>query len=379
MRIVCTAKLAGTTAGHVDHAMAYAVGLVMLGHEVVLMDHVSRSRCVDAQGQPVPFEAWAGLQHFEAVARRYGLWPRACLFGWAGQTHGLPYAQARAFAKDAELLLVRSGKFHKLEEIFNAPARRVFLDGNPGQTQADFEAGHPEREALDAFELRCTLGLNIGTPASPVPCSGLAWHTLPRPVVMPMWPVDTRDNGRFSTVSSWKGRASFALGGTASGDKSDNWQAYLGLPHRTGQAMEIALRMTDADTADHDAFVSRGWRLSDPTRLDRFDDYRDFIGGSHAEFSVAHNRYVAFNTGWFSDRSATYLASGKPVVVQSTGIEAHLPTGEGLLTFRTPEEAVDCIAAVRADPARHRRAAREIAEEHFASHRVLQRLLALVT
>ncbi len=380
MRILVTAKIANTTVGHVDHALAYAVGLHELGHEVYLIDYVGRGRCVDAHGGPVPFERWSGCAHFEAVAREYGLWPRAALVGWSRTTHGLPFARLEALAAGADLLITRSGKIHKLAEIFEAPARRAFFDGNPGSTQTLFEHRDPEADPLDRYEHRFTLGYNIGTAASAIPCSGLAWHALPRPVVLSMYPPQICDDGgRFTTVSTWRGRGTFELDGKHSGQKSDNWLDYLDLPRRSGRPMEIALRLQGPEQQrDRRLFTDAGWRLSDPARLRNFADYRRFLAGSRAEFSVAHNRYVAFNTGWFSDRSAAYLACGKPVVVQSTGIERHLPTDRGILTFSTPDEAVDRIAAVDADYLRHARAARDIAEEYFVAQRVLGRMLEIV-
>jgi hypothetical protein len=145
---------------------------------------------------------------------------------------------------------------------------------------------------------------------------------------------------------------------------------------RVRQELEIALRVNSANPqTDRDIFEAKGWNLFDPEKLRTLDDYRDYIGQSRAEFSVAHNRYVAFATGWFSDRSALYLASGKPVLVQSTGIERHLPTGKGLLTYTTLDEAAAGVKAINRDYPGHCRAAREIAEEYFDSDKVLTRIL----
>ena len=137
------------------------------------------------------------------------------------------------------------------------------------------------------------------------------------------------------------------------------------------------MRIGSEHRADKERFVAHGWRITDPTALDSFDAYRGYIGGSRAEFSVAHDRYVALHTGWFSDRTAAYLASGRPVVVQATGFDAALPVGMGLLTFRSPAEAQDCIARIEADYPAHCDAARAIAAEHLDAARVLPRMLAL--
>lgn len=381
MRILVSAKIANTTVGHIDHALAYAVGLQTMGHEVYLVDYAGRGRCVDTAGRSVDFAQWSGRAHFESVAREYGLWPRASLVGWTRETCGLPFDWLAAIAAEADLLITRSGKIHKLPEIFEAPARRAFFDGNPGSTQTLFAQNDVEAEPVDRYEYRFTLGFNIGTAASSIPCSDLDWHALPRPIVLSMYPPRIRDDdAAMTTISTWRGRGIFRLDGAHSGQKSDNWLDYLEVPRRSGQSLAIALRL-HGEGADQDRrrFSDAGWQLSDPARLRRFEDYRRFLARSRAEFSVAHNRYVAFNTGWFSDRSAAYLACGKPVVVQSTGIEGHLPTERGILTFTTPDEAVERIAALNADYLMHARAAREIAEEHFAAERVLGRMIELIS
>jgi len=378
MRIICSGKIANTTVGHIDHALAYAAGWQRLGHEVYLIEQVGRGRCIGADGEPVAFSAWDGRAHFEAVARCYGLWPRCCLIYKQGEaTHGMSFAEAVDVAQRSDLLVTRSGQIHKVPEIFEPPRRRAFFDGNPGSTQIQFHQRAEGHDPLDRYEFLFTLGLNVGTPQCSIPTDGLRWRPMPRPVVLSMWPAATDLRcRRFTTISTWKGRATFQWQGVDSGEKSDNWLQYLELPEASGQALEIALRIESADhSSDRRMFEDRGWIITDPDRLRDFDDYRDYIGRSRAEFSVAHNRYVEFATGWISDRSALYLARGKPVLVQSTGIEGHLPTGRGLLTFSSMDEALAGIEAINADYQSHCRAAREIAEQHFDSDRVLANIL----
>jgi hypothetical protein len=378
MRIICTAKIANTTVGHIDHALAYAAGWQRLGHEVYLMEYVGRNRCTDKDGKPVPFSEWEGRTHFEQVARSYGLWPRCCLIYKQGETtHGMAFADAVAVAKKSDLLITRSGQFHKMSAIFEAPRCRAFFDGNPGSTQIQFHQRTEGFEPLDSYDFLFTLGLNIGTPSCPIPTDTLHWRPLPRPLILPMWPIEIDPLcQRFTTISTWKGRGKFEWQGIASGEKSDNWLQVLDLPKISDQAFEIALRIESTNELnDRRMFEDRGWIITDPNRLRDFNDYRDYIRGSRAEFSVAHNRYVEFNTGWFSDRSALYLASGKPVLVQSTGIEEHLPVGEGLLTFKTMDEALSGVETINADYKSHSLAARAIAEQYFDADRILTGIL----
>lgn len=379
MLIIGTAKIANTTVGHIDHAMAYLSGFQRLGHEVYLMEHVGANRCVDSTGQRVPFEAWDGRCHFEKVAKVYGVWPRCCLIYKGGEaTYGMPFTEAVKVAERCDLLITRSGQIDKVPEIFQSARRRAYFDGNPGNTQVLDRQRGGDFESLDHYDHLFTLGLNIGAPSCPMPTEGRQWHPVVRPVFLPLWPRRCDlDPQRFTTISTWKGRGTFEWQGNRSGEKADNWLRFLGLPNRTAQELEIALRIDSADQqSDRARFEENGWRLSDPTRLRCFDDYRTYIGQSRGEFSVAHNRYVEFSTGWFSDRSACYLASGRPVLVQSTGIEEYLPTGKGLLTFNTMEEAIAGIERINKDYPAHCHAARQIAEEFFDSDKVLRQILA---
>ncbi len=381
MTIICTGKIANTTVGHIDHAMSYVSGFQHLGHEVYLMEHVGANRCTDARGQKVPFELWEGQRHFEAVAKAYGVWPRACLIYKGGKaTFGMPFSEAVKVAKRCDLLMTRSGQIHKAPEIFNHARRRAYFDGNPGNTQVMLEKEGGAYEALDQYHDLFTLGLNIGAASCGIPTGNRRWRPLVRPVFLPMWPVRSDPASRgFTTISTWKGRALLEWKGHFSGEKSDNWLKFIALPKKTGAQFEVAMKLeAHGDQADAALFTKNGWRLTDPEKLENLDDYRNFIGQSGAEFSVAHNRYVAFSTGWFSDRSALYLASGKPVLVQSTSIENHLPTGKGLLTFNTMDEAAAGVEEIKRNYPAHCKAAREIAETYFDSDKVLTKLLEQV-
>lgn len=378
MRIICTGKIANTTVGHIDHALAYAAGWQRLGHEVYLMEQVGRGRCKDKGDETVAFSEWDGREHFESVARYYGLWPRCCLIYKQGEeTHGMPFAEAVAVARKSDLLITRSGQIHKVPEIFEAPRCRAYFDGNPGSTQIQFHKHGEDCAPLEHYDFLFTLGFNIGTPQCAIPTNGLHWRPMPRPVLLSMWPgAICAQSQPFTTISTWKGRAIFDWQGKASGEKSDNWLQFLDFPSASGQAVEIALRIESSDEAnDRRMFENRGWIITDPAQLHVIDDYREYIGQSRGEFSVAHNRYVEFNTGWFSDRSALYLASAKPVLVQSTGIEGHLPIGKGLLTFSSMDEALSGMETINADYLGHCRAARDIAEQYFDADRILAEIL----
>jgi hypothetical protein len=197
-------------------------------------------------------------------------------------------------------------------------------------------------------------------------------------VTLEDWPLTPPPAaGRFTTVATWRSPlGTLAHGGQEFGGKHHQWRRLVDLPRRSSQEFEIALQIDPADAADREALRAGGWRLVDPREVAGDPAaFRSYVQGSAAELSVAHPVYVQTSSGWVSDRTVRYLASGRPAVVQDTGIGSRYPVGEGLLTFRTLDEAVAETAAVAGDYQAHSRAARALAAEYFDSERVLGRFL----
>lgn len=358
--------------------MAYLLGLQRLGHEVYLFEEVEPGQCWDAGYRQVPFRNWVGREHFEQVTQYYGLWPRCCLiFDKGRETHGLSFCEAAEVAHGADLLL-DLGATLRTPEIVDAVRCRAYVDEAPGKTQV-YHAEYGIDQGFDGHQFFFSVGLNVGTAACEVPTAGVPWHGIVHPVVLGLWPARI-DGGcrRFTTISNWSEKETFDLKGRYSGEKSDNWTKFFELPQKTGQELEVALNVPPGYEADRELFSRHGWFVEDPKRLRTFEDYREYIAASRAEFSIANNRYVEFNTGWTSDRTARYLASGKPALVQATGIESHLPVGKGLLTFSTLSEALAGIKAINAEYEVHCLAARRIAEEFFNSEKVLGHMLKVM-
>jgi hypothetical protein len=274
----------------------------------------------------------------------------------------------------SDVLLNVMGYLDPGELTARAPLR-VFLDIDPGFGQMWRALGLDDPFAdHDRF---VSVGSRVGSRGSDVPDCGLPWIATLPPVVLDQWPF--RPGGAtFSTVASWRGPFGPILyGGRTYGLRVHEFRRFLALPRLTGASLEIALDIDPADSADAARLVQHGWTLVDP-RSAAGDPvaYRAFIQRSGAELNVAKNMYVDTRGGWFSDRSACYLASGKPVLAQDTGFRDTLPVGEGLLAFSTLDEAAAGVREIAADRVRHARAARALAEEHLASDRVIGRLLA---
>jgi hypothetical protein len=334
--------------------------------------------CFDASGQPCALERSANLAYFENVMERFGLGPSYALLCEGGvRSLGLEREALLRRVRDADLLLNVNG-FIDDEEVMSAARLRAFLDIDPGFGQmwrelglSDVFAGH------DAF---VTIGENIGLPGCAIPTCGLDWITTPQPVVLEQWPIATANDDRFTTVASWRGPfAPIEYGGETYGLRVHEWRRFAELPKRSPQAFEVALDIDEADAGDRALLRDNGWLLADPgdVAADPWA-YRDYVQRSKAELMVAKNMYVRAWSGWFSDRSVCYLASGRPVLAQDTGFTQHYPTGEGLLAFTTLDEAVAGAEELGRDYGRHARGAREIAEACFDSRRVLSRLLDLL-
>ena len=346
--------------GHAWVFLQYLLGFKRLGCRVIFLDEL-------------PSEADTTLLcSFTALMQRHGLGAEFSL-RHGGSTHGVPRAEMLAWVKSADVFFNVMG-YIRDEEILATARGRVFLDIDPGfgqmwreLGQADIFAGH------DQF---VTVGLNYGAPDCTAPTCGLRWITSPPPVVLAEWPAQTSPGTAFTSVASWRGPfAPVEFGGRSYGLRVHEFRKFIPLPAKTGAEFFIALDIHEAEAPDLAALRAFGWRVLDPIEAaGDTERYRAFVQASAAEFMVAKNLYVDTNGGWFSDRSACYLASGRPVLAQRTGWR--LPEGRGLHGFSTLLEAAEGVRAIRADYAAHSRAAREIAEEHFDSDKVLARLLA---
>src|SRR5258706_9445891 len=273
---------------------------------------------------------------------------------------GVGRDQLLSRVRDAAVFINVMG-FVRDPAVLEAARRPVFLDIDPGFPQmwsalglADLFANH---------EVFLTVGANIGSSQCEVPTCGLQWIATRPPVVLEQWPVTAGDR-RFTTVGAWRGPfAPVAYSGRSYGLRVHEFRRFATLPLITGRDFGVALDIHPEETKDITMLNENGWALVDPDVGANPAAYRSFIQGSGAEFSVAENMHVQARTGWFSDRSVCYLASGKPVVAQDTGLGWLGPTGEGLLRYGTVEEAAAAVDSVAEDYVRHSRAARALAEE----------------
>lgn len=368
LRILLSGMLASTPGqgGASWAVLQYLLGLRRLGHEVMFVEPL-------AEG---PGRA-RSIAYFTAVTDRFGLaGATALLDPGTGATVGTRRAQLDAFARGADLLLNISGTLVD-QELLDAVPVRTFVDLDPAFTQLWCEAEGIDM-GFDRHNRFVTIGGRIGSDGCNVPTCGRDWITTLQPVLLASWPVaGAIEHDALTTVGHWRAYGSIEHEGVHYGQKAHALRPLLALPRESGARFELALGIHPDEEQDLLALDVHGWKLLDPAQVAHSPDaYADFVRGSWAEFALAKSGYAASSCGWFSDRSICYLASGRPVLALDTGFSADLPTGDGLLAFSTLEEAAAGVDALRSDYERHRRAARELAEDRFDSDRVLSRLLS---
>ena len=376
MKIVFAGMVAADAAqgGAAWAVLQYVLGLKHLGHHVCFVEPISTAKLRPVGTTLMRSEA---ARRFLRIANAFALTPSAALLlDGTTETVGMRYSAIRRYVRDADVLINVSGML-KEPALLEPIGRRVYLDLDPGFNQAWHCSGIDMR--FDAHSHFATVALAVGQAECRVPTCGRHWITTFPPVVLREWPVGKRTTrAAFTTVANWRSYGPVQHDGIFLGQKVHALRPLMALPRktRTPFALALAIHPSEPDLA---ALRSNRWTLVDPRRVTGTPDrYRRFIRGSLAEFGIAKAGYVAMRTGWFSDRSACYLASGRPVLAQDTGLGPALSAGAGLLTFRSETEALAGLDSIQADYQRHRDAARAIAERHCESSRVLSRLLERV-
>jgi hypothetical protein len=345
--------------------LQYLLGLRKLGHEVVFVEPVAGGR-----------SNTRSVEYFEAVVERFGLAGSAALLDPAtGETIGVGRDALARFATRADLLLNISGTLAE-DHLTEAVPVRAFVDLDPAFTQLWSETGIDM--GFDRHNRFVTIGGRIGSDGCDVPTCGRDWVTTLQPVLLESWPyAESVEHDALTTVGHWRAYGSIEHEGVHYGQKAHSLRPLLALPGRSRARFELALGIHPDEQPDLVAMREHGWVLVDPKIAAASPDtYADFVRGSWAEFALAKSGYATSACGWFSDRSICYLASGRPVLALDTGFSPDVPSGEGLLAFSSLDEAAGGVEELRTHYGRHRRAARELAEDLFESDLVLTRLLS---
>jgi hypothetical protein len=355
----------------------WVLGLRRLGCAVYFVEQIRSDACVDETGTPAPFERSANLHYFQDIVRRFAMEETTSLVCDEGaKVYGVPYSDVLQIAAKTDVLINISGHL-TLAPIFERVRCKAYIDLDPGFTQF-WQAQGIQGAQLDGHDFYFTAGQNIGTSECPIPMCGLPWKPAARFVVLDQWPVCTAGNyNRFTTVGAWRGPYGPVVHeGRTFGLKVHEFRKFMQLPRQVPQTFEIAMSIYPEDHADLEALRHNGWHIVNPGEVAGDPlAFRRYVQESGSEFSAAQGMYVDTRCGWVSDRTVEYLASGKPALVQDTGFSRNYPVGDGLVAFRTIDEAVAGAEAIARDYPRHARAARRLAETHFDSDHVLVEML----
>jgi hypothetical protein len=300
--------------------------------------------------------------------------------GVDGSLHGPGAASLGDTLRGADALLNVTGATILREEHLRVPVR-VFIETDPVLPQIEVAQGNRFTiELLEAHTHHFTYGENIGKPVCPLPTGPFAYRPTRQPVILDWWmPTGSLANGctrPFTTVTHWKQTCKDIEweGELYTWSKHAEFLKVADLPRRAGRPFELALAHDEADPVA--LLREKGWQVTEALPISRdILPYRDYIRSARGEFTVAKDQNIRLHSGWFSDRSATFLAAGRPVITQDTGFEENLPTGEGLFSFQDMDDILAAIDEIDSDYERHCRAAREIAETHFRAETVLRALL----
>jgi hypothetical protein len=357
----------------------YVLGLRLMGHDVYYLEDTGQWP-YDPTAEGLSGRPEAVVAHLRSVMGAFGLRDRWMYrFPHGPRWFGLADHRRERVLDSADVVIDVSGVLRAPHEYRRA-GRLVYVDTDPVFTQLKLVRGQPEfRRHVDAHDVHFSFGELIGPGrANGVPATGHRWIPTRQPVVLDEWrpPPDTVVRDAFTTVMNWTSYKPIVHDGRTFGQKDVEMERFVSLPSLVEAPLELAVAPGKTRRTPYGSLRRSGWHVVDPNVVcSDAPSYRDYVQRSAAEWSVAKEGYVVGRSGWFSCRTACYLAAGRPAVVQDTGFSHLMPVGEGLLAFETLEEARDGIAAVVADQARHSSAAADLATEWFDSSRVLADLL----
>jgi hypothetical protein len=354
--------------GHCMYVLQWLHGLERQGHDVFFVEFLKEN---PGQARESVVRYFAETMQIWWRPERTALLVEASL----ESLYGLEAAELAAVAKGAAAVITLAAHYRREPfPLIDRVRPRILIEQDPGYTHLWAQGGDPF-DVYGEQDLYFTVGGNIGTSQCSVPTLDIPWKPIWNPVVLDWWaPVQSISRDRFTTVADWRSYGYVEFEGQLLGPKAEEFQKFIDLPKRAGEKVEIALNI-DPDDPDLAELRKHGWCIENPDVVSTPALYREYVQGSVGEISCVKGGYAGTRCGWFSDRSACYLAAGRPVVLQATGFADLLPTGVGCFSVSTVAEAAEAIRAIRRDYARHSKAARSLAEEHFNSDKLLRKML----
>lgn len=380
LRVIVTGLIAQYPLGGVTwDYLQYVIGLHRLGHDVYYLEDTGEWPYNPAEGGLASEDSHCAynVSYLERVMARFGLEDRWAYRFTGEDWYGMSDPRRRSVVDSADLLINVSGTLQHPGD-YGAVARLAYIDSDPVFTQIHLLNGDsqddPHRRGVDAHDVHFSFGECLpGT----LPPTDYNWRPTRQPVVLPEWTHETPHSGKYTTVMNWTSYEGLEFDGQTYGQKNSELMRFVDLPAKIDPVtLELAVNEGKTEHPPREILRSKGWTVVNPDEVcPDMDSYREYIQTSKGEWSVAKNGYVRGQTGWFSCRSACYLAAGRPVIVQDTGFAPVIPVGEGVMAFSTMNEAVEAIREVESDYDRHSSAARQIAREYFDAETVLSRLI----
>lgn len=367
-------------AGVTYQFLHYLIGLRNLGYDVYYIEDSGRW-VYDPVARSITGDAWPNVSRVVKTLEAHGFAGKWAFRGAYpnGPCYGLRESQIFALYREADALLNVTGA-QEIRDEQQAIKQRIYVESDPFSAQVKLHNGDPKvRALLDAHHAFFSFGENLGQPDCDVPLDR-TWLPTRQPVATELWsPAAASSGSAYNTITTWHndGKGVEYRGEVYHWTKDREFVRFLELPERRPeQQFELA---TDADANARALLESRGFRVGEGVSVSAsVESYRDYICGARGEFTVARDQYVRPKTGWFSDRSACYLAAGRPVITQETGFSKFIPSGRGLFAFETLDDVLAAVDAIESDYAAHSKAALEIAREYFAAERVLGSLMERV-
>jgi len=382
-RIVVMGFMAGCPiAGVIWQHIHYIVGLQRLGHEVYYIEDSARLPYDPAKFEVTNDYSYA-LAFLDRLSRQYGFegrWAFCARYLPGEPCHGLAIERVRELYREADAIFNVCGTQEMNADLLRSE-RILYIESDPGVEQIRVDKGEAKPiEYLAQHHRLFTFGEHLGTERCPIPTHQFQWMPTRQPVVTDFWKTNAPPpaGALFTSVANWNTSELKDIewrGETYLWSKTREFLKFDQAPQRCGEPLELATN--PRDPAARPRLEALGWRIVSPDAMSvDWDDYRRYVQGSKGEFTVAKDQYVRLNTGWFSDRSACYLAAGRPVITQETGFtDLYGGDHRGLFAFRTMEEVAEAVRAINADYAAHSRAAAELAAEVFEATKVVGSIL----
>lgn len=374
LRIIVTGLIAQYPLGGVawDY-LQYPLGLARLGHDVYYVEDTGQWP-YNPHDDGVSESCEFNVSYLAEVMARFGLENRwAYRFAWDGKWRGLQDRARNEVIRTADLIINVSGTLRDPQEL-DRRGVLCYIDSDPVFTQAKLARGQADfRSLVDGHDVQFSFGETLSDPELD---TGHTWIPTRQPVVLDEWRHELPDQGRYTTVMNWTSYSEVRHNGRSFGQKDIEFRRFIDLPKHSLVPLEVAMASGKTARAPVDLLRHRGWSIVDPAVVcPDLDSYRHYLQTSRGEWSVAKNGYVAGRSGWFSCRSACYLAAGRPVIAQDTGFSEILPVGDGLLAFTDLNEAAESLKIVEAAYEHHARTASELASAYFDSDLVLGALI----